>query len=488
MARRALVTVVVGDGYRRFYDAHIRPGHERLARQLGCPLLVFTRPLRSGSDVDHPHASWEKVKILEEPELASFDRLCWLDADLFVLGEPPDPFALAGEGWLAVDDDTYHEPEQAALGRRWWYGFLPEPAWPSLVVNTGLFVVGRQHQALLRGVLDCYGGRWDQGPLSYHLLGEPQGTLGPVDLNRLVIHHLSSRGYGPASMRELVGRAGMLHFAAASALSTPDYLAWAEDAEGGRPPDPRLVARARLRAVRFGIERPARAALESWMQRHPRLVRRALAPALDGVAPRLGPALASVPEWQEHVLDVALARQPRLLVSRAQEAYPGWVTVDPVTPLLSGTSNRKFGAAAAAVMVRLDALRALEARRPRSLESLVVLDALEALPAAEQARFLRACRRACAGEARLLVAAPGIAEPPGGVAPPGARFAELVGRRHALDRERLLALLDEAGLGAPRSAEVRSTDEDGVWLEGLGGGRLRPPRGHWLVTLRAGRG
>ncbi len=477
MERRALVTVVVGDGYRRFYDAHIRPGHERLARQLGCPLVVFTRPLHSTSEVHHPHASWEKVKILEEPELASFDRLCWLDADLFVLGEPPDPFALAAEGWLAVDDDTYRVREQAELGRRWWYGFLPEQAWPELVINTGLFVVGRQHQPLLRGVLDHYGGRWDQGPLSYHLLGEPGGTLGPASLNRLVIHHLSSRGYGPASMRELVGDAGMLHFAAASAMRTPDYLAWAERAAAGRGPDSRLETRARLRALRYAIERPARARVESWMQRHPRLVRDVLAPTLDGLVPRLGPALASVPEWQEHVLEVALSEQPRLLVSRAQEAYPGWVTVDPVTPMLSGTSNRKFGATAAAVMVRLDALRAVEARRPASLVSLVVLGTLEALPDTERTRFLLACRRACRGEVQLLVAAPSVAEPP------DARFADLVGRRHALERARLLALLDQAGL----AAQVRSTDAGEVRLLGLGELPMRPPRGHWLVTLPAAR-
>ena len=50
MERRALVTAVVGDSYRRFYDAHIRAGHARFARQLGCPLVVLTRPLVSGSD------------------------------------------------------------------------------------------------------------------------------------------------------------------------------------------------------------------------------------------------------------------------------------------------------------------------------------------------------------------------------------------------------------------------------------------------------
>ncbi|GAB4201585.1 MAG: hypothetical protein OHK0013_13810 [Sandaracinaceae bacterium] len=473
MERRALVTVVVGDGYRRFYDAHIRAGHERFARQLGCPLVVLMRPLRSDSDVDHPHASWEKVKILEEPELAGFDRLCWIDADIVVIGEPPDPFALAGDGWLAVDDDTYGEPGQGALGRRWWYGFLPESAWPEVVVNTGLFVVHREHAPVLRGVLDAYGGRWDQGPFSYHLIATPGGTLGPTDLNRLVIHHLSARGYGPRSMHELVGRAGLLHFAAASAMRTPDYLAWAEAAAEGRTIPRRLELRAALRALRYAIERPARARLETTLARHPVFVRRVLAPALDARIPRLGPALASVSAWQEHVLDVALTRQPRLLVSRAQEAYPGWVTVDPVTPMLSGTSNRKFGAAAQAVMVRLDALRAVQTRPAGSLTSLLVLGALEALPSEERVPFLRACRRACRGDVRLLVAAPRMAST---VEP---SFAEQLARRHALEEPALRALLEAAGL----RAEVRSTDDRRVRLSGLVATPMRPPRGHWLVTL-----
>jgi hypothetical protein len=474
MERRALVTVVVGDGYRRFYDAHIRPGHERYARQLGCPLVVIARPLRSESDVDHPHASWEKVKILEEPELARFDRLCWIDADVVVIGEPPDPFALARDGWLAVDDDTYGEPAQAELGRRWWYGFLPERAWPERVINTGLFVVHRGHVALLRGVLDAYGGRWDQGPLSYHLLGTPGGTLGPSDLNRLVIHHLSARGYGPRSMHELVGRAGLLHFAAASAMRTPDYLAWAERAAEGRPIGPSLELRAALRALRYAVERPARAWVEVSLARHPTLVRRVLAPALDERIPRLGPALASVAAWQEHVLDAALAEQPRLIVSRAQEAYPGWVTVDPVTPMLSGTSNRKFGATAAAVMTRLDALRAVQSRPAGSLESVVVLGTLEALPELERVPFLRACRRASRGELTLLVAAPTLASPP------DERFAELLSRRHALDEGALRSLLDAAGL----RAEIRAADDPAVLLEGLTERPLRPPRGHHLVRAR----
>lgn len=475
MPRRALVTVVVGDGYRRFYDAHVRAGHERFARQLGCPLVVLTRRLVSASEVDHPHASWEKVKILEEPELARYEQLCWIDADIVVIGEPPDPFALAKDGWLAVDDDTYGEPAQAALGRRWWYGFLPEAAWPERVINTGLFVVRREHAPLLRGVLDAYGGRWDQGPLSYHLLGTPGGTLGPADLNRLVVHHLGVRGYGPRSMRELVGRPGLVHFAASSAMRTPDYLAWAEASAEGRAIALRLRVRASLRALRYAIERPVRAEVEARLARHPTLVRELLAPALDARVPRLGPALASVAAWQEHVLDEALARQPRLLVSRAQEAFPGWVTVDPVTPMLSGTSNRKFGAAEQAVMTRLDALRAVETRSARSLDGLVVLGTLEALPPEERVPFVRACVRAARRPVTLLVAAPSSAHVR------DAGFSALLGKRHALTRPELEALLDEAGV----RALVRSTDEADLRIEGLSATPLRPPHGHWLATLEA---
>ncbi len=476
MARRALVTVVVGDEYRRFYDAHIRAGHERYARQLGCPLVVLGRRLSSGSAVDHPHASWEKVKILEEPELAGFERLCWIDADVVVIGEPPDPFALAKDGWLAVDDDTYGVAAQAALGRRWWYGFLPERAWPERVINTGLFVVGREHAPVLRAVLDAYGGRWDQGPLSYHLLGTPGATLGPSDLNRLVVHHLGVRGYGPRSMRELVGRPGLVHFAASSAMRTPDYLAWAEAAAEGREAGVGLTARAALRALRYAIERPARARAEAILARHPRLVGRLLAPALDARVPRLGPALASVAAWQEHVLGQALAHTPRLLVSRAQEAFPGWVTVDPVTPMLSGTSNRKLGASEDAVMTRLDALAAVGPRPARSLEAMVVLGTLEALDEAERVPFLRACRRATRGSVTLLVAAPTTERVT------DTRIGAQIALRHALERAPLEALLGEAGL----RARVRSTDDEGALLTGLGPRPLRPPHGHWLVTLEEG--
>lgn len=476
MARRALVTVVVGDGYRRFYDAHIRAGHERYARQLGVPLVVLTRPLSSRSVVDHPHASWEKVKILEEPALAEFDRLCWIDADVVVLGEPPDPFALAKEGWLAVDDDTYGVPAQAALGRRWWYGHLPERAWPERVINTGLFVVGREHAPMLRAVLDAYGGRWDQGPFSQHLLATPGGTLGPADLNRLVVHHLGVRGYGPRAMRELVGRPGLLHFAASSAMRTPDYLAWAEAAAEGRPAGWRLSARASLRALRYAIERPARARTEALLARHPRLVRHLLAPALDARVPRLGPALASVAAWQEHVLGDALARTPRLLITRAQEAFSGWVTVDPVTPMLSGTSNRKFGASEEAVMTRLDALAAVEMRAPRSLEATMVLGTLEAVAPEERVPFLRACRRATRGPVTLLVASRTTKV----VTDPLQRAQ--IALRHALEPHEIEALLAEAGLRGC----VRSTDESDARLVGLGPRPLRPPHGHSLVTIEEG--
>lgn len=470
------MTVVIGGAYRVFYDAHIRPGHERFARQLGCPLHVFTRPLASASAVDHPHASWEKVKILEEPELASYTQLCWLDADLFVLGEPPDPFALAHEeGWLAVDDDTYGVPAQCELGRRWWYGFLPEAAWPERVLNTGLFVVHRKHQALLRAVLDHYGGRWDQGPLSAHLLAEPDGTLGPASLNRLVIHHLGTHGYGPASMRALVAEPGMLHFAAASAMRTPDYLAWAERAARGGGDDVRLVMRAHARALRFAVERPLRNRIEIGLQSYPYMVRRFLAPALDARVERLGPALAQVPAWQAHVLDEALRREPQLLLTRAQEAYPGWVTVDPVTPMLSGTSNRKAGAQAGSVMVRLDALRALEERPTGSLKGLVVLGVLEALPLEERVPFLRACMRASTGEGQLLVADAHCE------APPSESFAALHARRHALSREALQALLDAADC----TADLRATGSRDVVITGLTPSPMHPPHAHWLVRVKS---
>ncbi|MEZ4338566.1 MAG: hypothetical protein R3B82_18245 [Sandaracinaceae bacterium] len=224
----AFVTLIVGERYQRFYDRVIRPSHERLAARSGRPLVVLRAPIAGG--FPHAHPSWQKLRIFEAPELAGYDRLCWLDADLYAMREAPDPFEHARDGWLAVDNDTCGSPAQAALDRLWHWP-AKAAAIPDRLVNTGLFVVHRElHAALFRAVHDGWGGRWDQGPLSFHLQAL-EGHLASSDLNRVVVHVLADAGFGPRGLRALVERPGLVHFAAASALRGPalDYVVAADE-------------------------------------------------------------------------------------------------------------------------------------------------------------------------------------------------------------------------------------------------------------------
>src|SRR5690606_17121348 len=112
----------------------------------------------------------------------------------------PSPFELADDGWLSVDNNTCASPEQAWLDAQ-WYWFVPPAHRPATLINTGLFVVSREaHAPLLALAHDHYAGRWDQGPLSYHLLEGPPRRLASPSLNYVLVHHLSAHGFGPGSM------------------------------------------------------------------------------------------------------------------------------------------------------------------------------------------------------------------------------------------------------------------------------------------------
>ncbi len=107
------------------------------------------------------------------------------------------------------------------------------------------------------------------------------------------------------------------------------------------------------------------------------------------------------------------------------------------------------------------------ARRAGSLESPLILDTLEAPPEGERAGLLRACRRACRRKAQLLIADRAFA------AAPNARFAERLGKRHAL---RLVPS------GTWRASTPTCGPDFGGASSDPGQQRSRPPRAHGLVT------
>lgn len=431
MAREAFVTLVVGARYRRLYDRHVRDTHERLARRTGRPLVVLDEDALPPSRVDHPHPSWRKLRIFEAERTRAFDRLCWLDADVVAMDGAPDPLEVPGAGWLAVDNDAFGDPVQAAADREWHWTCPPERA-PRRLINTGVMVLEREpHAPLLRAVHDAWTGRWDQGPLSFHLQA-CAGRFGSPDLNRVVVHHLAAHGFGRRGLRSLVERPGLVHFAA-DAWAPASYLAYVAAADAGDRAARRALERRAERTAPWGA---------LWYR-----VRRHLRHHPEG------PAAAARRRRDRWALARALRRCPRLLLSPHATTAVGAVAVD--------------------VSAAMDAADACLSERAaltvaRDLEEVVTENVLERLPDPQRVPHLERCARALRPGGRLQVAvATGMADGP-------RAFREAMRRAYTLSEETLAELGGVAGL---RGARVRRGGELRV-----GGSRRRLPPSYAVLS------
>ncbi|MCA3015200.1 MAG: hypothetical protein INH41_22660 [Myxococcaceae bacterium] len=438
----AFVTLVAGDAYARWYRQHVFPSHQRFARLHGRPLVVLEGRLPP-CGVDHPHPSWDKLRVFEASQTRPYERLCWLDADLFTMRGAPDPFAQVDEGWLAVDNDTYGVPAQATQDREWSW-FLPPPEVPPWLVNTGFFVVERErHGGLFGNVFRHWGGRWDQGPCSFHLHGCRPGTKAPAVFNRVVLHHLARFGHGPASLRTLVDPPGFIHFVGASVVKSPVYLRFVAAADDGD-------ARAQRRLEALQLE-----TVVSWG------VKRRLLDGAARVSERL-PGVAGA--LARHRLARALQRTPRLLVSPHRSVADGWVSVDVAS---RAGLEEKFSRGLLSPIG--DAAEALA--QGRALDEVRLEHVLERLDAPLRPAVLEAAARALAPGGRLTVlAATFVVDAP-------AAFAATANRRLHLGATALADAAAAAGLSGAR------VEGEGARL-GEGPGAPRAPRSHQVLTWR----
>lgn len=95
-ARTAIVTLALGDEYRRRWDSACRPGWEAYAARHGYDLIVLTEALDGCERARARSPSWQKLLICGRPFAERYDRLVWLDADMVV--NPAAPAVTAGVG------------------------------------------------------------------------------------------------------------------------------------------------------------------------------------------------------------------------------------------------------------------------------------------------------------------------------------------------------------------------------------------------------
>lgn len=213
--REAYVTMAIGATYLNTYNKLFRASHERLARETGRRLIVFTDYIDKSAYGVGRHPAWQALLIFRSPQTEQFDRLCWIDADIYFTRNIRDPFEVVKPGeWGAASNNSYNL-EFYSRSDLDLYKHCPGQNRPSYVLNMGFFVASRTpHREILERVYFKYPEQpcYYQGPLSYHLLNEFPGVQLDRSFNNLVPAHLIARGRSPKSLYCLVAESTGVHF------------------------------------------------------------------------------------------------------------------------------------------------------------------------------------------------------------------------------------------------------------------------------------
>jgi hypothetical protein len=192
--RRAIVTLCIGQGYLDGFNSYCRNNWQAYGQKIGCEVLVIGEPLDTSDRAKSRSPAWQKCLVPQRPELAGYDQIAWVDADiLFNVAEAPSVFdgvPLDKIGGVEATSFTNRaiylkqwarqQAQMAAAGIKFtpcytnqdWYrqlGLTDSP--PEDVLQTGVMVFSpRHHAALFRHVYDRYE---DPGPLSWNLEMRP---------------------------------------------------------------------------------------------------------------------------------------------------------------------------------------------------------------------------------------------------------------------------------------------------------------------------
>jgi hypothetical protein len=196
-ATTVLATLAI-DRYAESWRQLCRPSWRRYADRHGYALVAFDRPLDASARAQARSPAWQKLLILEQPEIRDFARVVWIDADVVINARqaPPIDADVPSEKIGITDEMALFDIDLAAPRRRLYEAviarsnraqgiedsrdpyaaFALTPAFPRLL-NTGVMVLSpRHHATLLRHVYDAYedkgapGYNYEMRPLSHEIL------------------------------------------------------------------------------------------------------------------------------------------------------------------------------------------------------------------------------------------------------------------------------------------------------------------------------
>jgi len=149
VAKKAIVTLAIGSAYLDRFEQLCRRNWTAYTERHGFDLFVIQEPLDKSERARNRSPAWQKCLILGAPDIAGYERVVWVDSDIFL--NPAAPSILDGvpmESIGVTDEHRFptpemrrtilrdiiaHAPADGEFDARYWQAWLDEGAQPAAV-------------------------------------------------------------------------------------------------------------------------------------------------------------------------------------------------------------------------------------------------------------------------------------------------------------------------------------------------------------------
>lgn len=194
MHNKALVTLVIGKRYLNRWQVRCQVNWQQYAERHHYDLIVIDTPLDTSARAVQRSPAWQKCLILGEERVKRYERVVWIDSDIFINPAAPSIVDQVPEdrvGAVEWSAGLTHDEFELLLDRQQAYWKTPvldrsaqdyyarfglPPSFDE-VVQTGVLVLSpHRHQSLLEAVYNHYEDKgsnewhYEMRPLSYELL------------------------------------------------------------------------------------------------------------------------------------------------------------------------------------------------------------------------------------------------------------------------------------------------------------------------------
>ncbi len=227
----AVVTFATGKEYQKNFSKTFRPSLERYAQKINKEFIVIGDFIRPSSK----HTFWQRLLMFENPEIAKYDKVLMVDADIYITKHAKNIFDAVGDKpWGIAPNNAYNLPEYA-ITDLYYYNDCPKENRPAFACNCGMYVISRSYQEDLAKVYEEYSEKesrgYESGPLNYFLLNENRGIILSSEFNTLVSMYIKKYGHSLSSILKMYDDNSFLHFAASKWRSVFYFIKWLDTTE-----------------------------------------------------------------------------------------------------------------------------------------------------------------------------------------------------------------------------------------------------------------